>query len=331
MGKTNLLDAIFFLSFCKSYTNLPDSQIISHSADFCVLQGSYLLEGNPEEVYCGIKRRHRKHFKRNKKEYEKLSDHIGFLPLVMVSPADTDLIQGVSEDRRKFVDMVISQYDKDYLRALIAYNKALEQRNALLKTEPADISLLEIWEEQMVVHGKIIHAKRKEFTERFLPIFKEFYQYICQDGETIGMRYTSQLHEADLANLLVEKRERDLLLGYSTQGIHKDDFDFLLEDYLIKKTGSQGQNKTYLIALKLAQFDFLMHTGATPILLLDDIFDKLDANRVEQIIKLVAGDKFGQLFVTDTNRKYLDDILRKMNHDYALFYVEEGTIRRMEE
>lgn len=332
MGKTNLLDAIFFLSFCKSHTHLPDSQIIAHNCEFSVLQGRYLLDGNTEEIHCGIKRRHRKRVKRNKKEYEKLSEHIGLLPLVMVSPADTDLIQGVSEDRRKFVDMVISQYDKEYLRSLIAYNKALEQRNALLKSEETvDVSLFEIWEEQMALHGNTIYTKRKAFLESFLPIFEEFYRFICQDDETVGMQYSSQLHQADLAQLLSTKRERDKLLGYSSQGTHKDDFDFLLGDYLIRKTGSQGQNKTYLISLKLAQFDFLVKTGATPILLLDDIFDKLDANRVEQIIKLVAGDTFGQIFVTDTNRKYLDEILRKMNHDYALFYVENGNIRRMEE
>ncbi len=332
MGKTNLLDALFYLSFCRSYTNLSDSQLIRHEQEFCVLQGYYELEDQPEEVYCGIKRKHRKQFKRNKKEYQKLSDHIGLLPLVMVSPADTDLIQGGSEERRKFVDMVISQYDKEYLRALIAYNKALEQRNALLKLETIDLSLMEIWEEQMANNGKIVHEKRRIFSSEFLPIFKEFYRFICQDGETVDMQYDSQLNQADLAELLVTKRDRDRLLGYSTQGVHKDDFHFLLGEYLMKKIGSQGQNKTCLIALKLAQFDFLVRTGLTlPILLLDDIFDKLDARRVEQIIKLVAGDTFGQIFITDTNRKYLDEILRKMDHEYMLFYVEDGVINELEE
>ena len=332
MGKTNLLDTLFYLSFCKSYSNLPDSQLILHEQDFCVLQGFYSLDGNPEEIYCGMKRKHRKYFKRNKKTYEKLSDHISLLPLVMVSPADSDLIQGGSEDRRKFVDMVISQYDREYLQHLIAYNKALEQRNALLKTEMPDETLLEIWEEQMVAHGEVVYGKRKEFLSKFLPIFKEFYQFICQDGEQVNMEYDSQLHHASLTDLLTQKRERDKLLGYSTQGIHKDDFSFLLGDYLMKKIGSQGQNKTYLIALKLAQFDFLVKAGTTlPILLLDDIFDKLDAQRVEQIIKLVSGDKFGQIFITDTNRKYLDEILRKMNHDYKLFFVEQGNINELKE
>ena len=332
MGKTNLLDVLFYLSFCKSYTNLPDSQLILHDQDFCVLQGFYMLDDKPEEIYCGIKRKHRKHFKRNKKVYDKLSDHISLLPLVMVSPADVDLIQGGSEDRRKFVDMVISQYDRTYLQNLIAYNKALEQRNALLKNDVEDTTLFEIWEEQMVQHGNIIYAKRKQFLLEFLPIFEEFYRFICQDEECVGMEYDSQLHQAGLVDLLVQKRDRDKLLGYSTQGIHKDDFNFLLGDYLMKKVGSQGQNKTYLIALKLAQFDFLVRAGTVrPILLLDDIFDKLDAHRVEQIIKLVASDKFGQIFVTDTNRKYLDEILRKMDYDYKLFFVEQGNINELKE
>ncbi len=328
MGKTNLLDALFYLSFCKSYTNLPDSQIIRHESDFCMLQGFYTIGGQPEEFYCGIKKKQRKQFKRNKKEYEKLSDHIGFLPLVMVSPSDTDLIQGGSEDRRKFVDMVISQYDKDYLHALIRYNKALEQRNALLKNNTlADDSLFEIWEEQMVEAGNMIHEKRNLFLKEFIPIFQHFHQFICEMGEEVDLIYESQLDSADLSELLPNKRERDKILGYSTQGIHKDDFNFMLGGYLMKKVGSQGQSKTYLIALKLAQFDFLVRMGSNrPILLLDDIFDKLDARRVEQIIKLVADDKFGQIFITDTNRKYLDEILRKMNHDYTLFYVENGNV-----
>lgn len=328
MGKTNLLDAVFYLSFCKSYTNLPDTQIIRHENDFCVLQGFYMLSESPEEIYCGIKKKQRKQFKRNKKEYEKLSEHIGLLPLVMVSPSDTDLIQGGSEERRKFVDMVISQYDKEYLYALIRYNKALVQRNALLKNDIlSDDSIFEVWEEQMTDSGKLIHEKRKIFLREFIPVFQDFYQFICQGNESVNLIYESQLNTGDLAELLPVKRERDKIIGFSTQGIHKDDFNFMLGDHLMKKVGSQGQNKTYLIALKLAQFDFLVRMGSDyPILLLDDIFDKLDANRVEQIIKLVAGNKFGQIFITDTNRKYLDEILREMDHDYTLFYVESGNV-----
>jgi DNA replication and repair protein RecF len=328
MGKTNLLDALFYLSFCRSYTNLPDSQLIMHNREFSVLQGSYLLNGQAEEIYCGIKRKCRKHFKRNKKEYGKLSEHIGFLPLVMVSPSDTDLIQGGSEERRKFVDMIISQYNREYLHALIAYNKALDQRNSLLKNDLQDNALLEVLDDMMVDNARLIHTMRQHFLQEFLPIFKKFYQFISQDGEIVDLKYESQLNHADLAELLLYKREKDKLLGYSTQGIHKDDFHFLLGDYLMKKIGSQGQSKTYLIALKLAQFDFLAKANnSLPILLLDDIFDKLDARRVEQIITLVSGDTFGQIFITDTNREYLDEMLRKLDHDYRLFYVDRGAIK----
>ena len=334
MGKTNLLDALFYLSFCKNHTNLSDSQLIKHDTDFCVLQGSYLFEDNHlEEIYCGIKRKHHKIFKRNKKEYEKLSEHIGLLPLVMISPADTDLIQGGSDERRKFVDMLISQYDKLYLQSLIRYNKSLIQRNSLLKSADSqsfDDTLFEIWEEQLAENGGIIYEKRRQFVIEFLPIFKEFHRFICEAGEDIDLIYQSQVSDADLMSLLVQKRERDKILGYTSVGIHKDDFDFLLDGYLMRKVGSQGQSKTYLIALKLAQFNFLIKTGSsTPILLLDDVFDKLDAARVEQIVKLVIQDQFGQIFITDTNRKYLDEILYKMNYDYKLFQVENGNITEL--
>jgi DNA replication and repair protein RecF len=305
MGKTNLLDALFYLSFCKNHTNLPDSQLIRHDQDFAVLQAGYLFEDKIEDIYCGIKRKQRKIFKRNKKEYERLSEHIGLLPLVMICPADSDLIQGGSDERRKFTDVVISQYDKEYLHALIQYNKALQQRNSLLKeNNPVDPALFDIWEDQMVLFGEQIFKKREQFIRDFLPIFQEFHQSICQEKESVNLKYESQLNEADLKDLLQQKRERDRLIGFTSSGIHKDDFNFTIDGYLMRKTGSQGQNKTYLIALKLAQFNFLVKTGSsTPILLLDDVFDKLDEKRVEQIVKLVAQPQFGQIFITDTNRK----------------------------
>jgi DNA replication and repair protein RecF len=331
MGKTNLLDALFYLSFCKSCMNLSDSQLIMHDRELCALQGFYLLDGRPEEIYCGIRRKHRKHFKRNKKEYGKLSEHIGLLPLVMVSPSDTDLIRGGSEERRKFADMIISQYDREYLHALIDYNRALEQRNSLLKSDMQDDALMEILDGRMAVSGRAIHSGRRLFLDAFLPVFREFYRFISQDKEAVGLEYESQLNGADLAGLLASRRERDRLLGYSTQGTHRDDFLFLLGDHPVKRVGSQGQAKTYLIALKLAQFDFLVRKGSVlPLLLLDDIFDRLDASRVEQIVKLVSGDTFGQIFITDTNRAHLDEILHKMDHDYRLFYVERGIINELE-
>ncbi|MDR2057428.1 MAG: DNA replication and repair protein RecF [Dysgonamonadaceae bacterium] len=332
MGKTNLLDALYYLSFTKNHTNLADSQLIKHNQDFCVLQGFYSEGEIVEEIYCGIKQGQKKVFKQNKKEYERLSDHIGLIPLVMISPSDSNLIQGGSDERRKFVDMLICQCDKAYLHALIRYNKALQQRNFLLREAPdsTDISLFEILEEQLINEGEIIYNKRKEFTTEFIPVFKEYYQIIAKGSESIDLQYDSQLNKLSLARLLVDKRAKDKMLGYTSVGIHKDDFHFLLENYLIRKTGSQGQNKTYLIALKLAQFSFLVKEGSTlPILLLDDIFDKLDADRVEQIIQLALQPEFGQIFITDTNRKYLDEILESMNHDYKLFQVKEGVIKEL--
>lgn len=334
MGKTNLLDAVYFLSFCKSAGNPIDSQNIRHDADFFVIQGFYeAADGTPEEVYCGMKRRQKKQFKRNKKEYTRLSDHIGFLPLVMVSPADTELIAGGSEGRRRFMDVVISQYDKEYLDALIRYNKALAQRNILLKSEkPVEDELFAVWEEMMAKAGEVVYRKREAFVNEFIPIFQSFYSFISQNREQVGLSYRSHARDVSLLEVLRESRERDRIMGFSLKGIHKDDLEMLLGDFPIKREGSQGQNKTYLVALKLAQFDFLHRAGNTvPLLLLDDIFDKLDASRVEQIVKLVAGDRFGQIFITDTNRDHLDKILHKVGGDYRMFRVDQGMVFEMQE
>lgn len=316
MGKTNLMDAVYYLSFCKSATNPIDSQNIRHEQDFFVLQGFYETDGgDPEEVYCGLKRRQKKQFKRNKKEYTRLSDHIGLIPLVMVSPADTLLIAGGSEERRRFMDVVISQFDREYLDALIRYNKALMQRNTLLKAElEPDEELMIVWEEMMASTGEIVFRKRRQFIEEFIPIFQSYYAYISQNREQVKLSYQSHAAEGDLLTLLRENRQRDRVMGYSLKGIHKDDLIMQLGEFPMKREGSQGQNKTYLIALKLAQFEFLKRTGSgtTPLILLDDIFDKLDALRVEQIVKLVAGDNFGQIFITDTNRDHLDRILKRL-------------------
>ncbi len=331
MGKTNLLDAVYYLSFCKSATNPIDSQNMMHNQDFFVIQGFYQTElGNVEEVYCGMKRRQKKTFKRNKKEYSRLSDHIGFIPLVMVSPSDAELISGGSEERRRFMDVVISQYDKEYLEALIRYNKALQQRNTLLKAEQEpDEELLSVWEEMMAATGEVVYRKRCEFINEFIPTFQTFYSHISQDREQVNLTYQSHASQGNLLQLIQEHRVKDRIMGYSLKGVHKDDLVMQIGEYPIKREGSQGQNKTYLIALKLAQFDFLRRTGSntTPLLLLDDIFDKLDASRVEQIVKLVAGDKFGQIFITDTNREHLDKIMQKIEGDYKVFSVENGRIQ----
>jgi DNA replication and repair protein RecF len=335
MGKTNLLDAVYYLSFCKSATNPIDSQNMMHDKDFFVIQGVYESEsGDREEVYCGMKRRQQKMFKRNKKEYSRLSDHIGFIPLVMVSPADTELIAGGSEERRRFMDVVISQYDKEYLEALIRYNKALQQRNTLLKAEAEpDEELLAVWEEMMAMTGKVVYRKRCEFIDEFIPTFQTFYSHISQDKEAVNLSYESHAKHGSLLNQLKESRVRDRIMGYSLKGVHKDDLTMQLGEYPIKREGSQGQNKTYLIALKLAQFDFLRRTGSNtiPLLLLDDIFDKLDASRVEQIVKLVSGDRFGQIFITDTNRDHLDKIMQKIEGEYKVFGVVDGSVNERKE
>ena len=335
MGKTNLLDAVYYLSFCKSATNPIDSQNIRHEGEFFVIQGFYETDqGEPEEVYCGLKRRQKKQFKRNKKEYNRLSDHIGFIPLVMVSPADAELIAGGSDGRRRFMDVVISQYDKEYLDALIRYNKALTQRNALLKSEQEfDEELMLVWEEMMASAGEVVFKKRSEFIAEFIPTFQSFYSYISQDKEKVNLAYESHAMSGGLLDIIKESRRRDRVMGYSLKGVHKDDLIMQLGDFPIKREGSQGQNKTYLIALKLAQFDFLKKTGGntTPLLLLDDIFDKLDAFRVEQIVKLVAGDRFGQIFITGTNRDHLDKILKKIEREYKVFAVEDGEVTERKE
>ena len=335
MGKTNLLDAVYYLSFCKSATNPIDSQNIRHGGDFFVIQGFYETDhGDPEEIYCGLKRRQKKQFKRNKKEYSRLSDHIGFIPLVMVSPADAELIAGGSEERRRFMDVVISQYDKEYLDALIRYNKALTQRNALLKSEQEpDEELMLVWEEMMASAGEVVFKKRSEFIAEFIPTFQSFYSYISQDKEKVNLAYESHAMNGSLLDIMKESRQRDRIMGYSLRGIHKDDLVMQLGDFPIKREGSQGQNKTYLIALKLAQFDFLQKTGSNtiPLLLLDDIFDKLDASRVEQIVKLVTRDSFGQIFITDTNRDHLDKILKKIEREYRVFSVEDGSVTERKE
>jgi DNA replication and repair protein RecF len=332
MGKTNLLDAIYYLSFCKSYLNTPDNQLIYNTEEMCVIQGYYDYDGREEDIFCAIRRQQRKQFRRNKKEYDRLSEHIGLLPIVMISPTDASLIQGGSDERRRFLDLIISQQDKPYLHALIQYNKALAQRNILLRNQSTDTSLYEALEMQLSRYGHLIYEKRQDLVRSFIPVFNEYYQSICCSSEQVDLKYISQLENGTvLTQMLSHSREHDRVSGYTSAGIHKDDLEMSLNNLLIRRTGSQGQNKTYLTALKLAQFAFLKQKGQTrPILLLDDIFDKLDARRVEQIIQLVSSPAFGQIFITDTNRKYLDEMLATMKHHYALFKVEQGAIKYME-
>lgn len=330
-GKTNLLDAIHFLALCKSTTAGIDSLCIRHEADFSVVQGHFEREdGEAEDIYVGLKRGQKKLVKRNQKAYKRLTEHIGLIPLVMVSPLDHVLIGGGSEERRRFMDVVISQTDRRYLDALVNYNKALAQRNALLKIEDAapDPEVMNLWEEEMARYGQLVYEGRQRYVEAFVPIFQHIYSAISQDKEQVGLSYVSHAQRGDLLDVIRRDRQKDIIMGYSLHGVHRDELEMTLGGFPIRREGSQGQNKTYLIALKLAQFDFLRRTGSqtTPLLLLDDIFDKLDAERVEQIVRLVAGEHFGQIFITDTNRDHLDQILTRMGGDYRLFNVKGGEV-----
>ncbi len=332
VGKTNLLDAIYYLSFCKSYFNNPDSQNVRHVEDFFALQGKYDLNGFKEEIHCGYKNGQKKKIRRNKKEYERFSDHIGLLPLVMISPADSILIQGGSEERRRFMDSVISQYDRTYLDWLVKYNRVLQQRNTLLKEyvnqSKVDPDVFAIWDEQLVILGNKIHQKRLVFLQELLPVFQKYYTLISGGNEIVSLEYGSQLNEREFSVLIRDSFVKDRMMQFTTTGIHKDDLELRLGGYPIKRLGSQGQNKTYLIALKFAQFDFIQSLNSIkPILLLDDIFDKLDSWRVEEIVKLVSDDHFGQIFITDTNREHLDGILHNAGgDDFRIFIVAKGMI-----
>ncbi len=324
VGKTNVLDAVYHLSFGKSYFNPVTSQNINHDADFFVIEGHYQKSGREEKVLVSAKRGQKKTIKRNGKAYERLSEHIGFLPLVIISPADRDLIIEGSETRRKFMDGVISQSDKSYLSDLMSYNKLLSQRNALLKYFAAnrtfDTDTLSVYNEQMSVLGAKIFEKRSQFLERFRPIFQDRYQAISGGREQVRLKYKSQLKDKPLEQLFAEAISKDRMVQYTTVGTHKDDLNLKIDAHPIKKFGSQGQQKSYLIALKLAQFDFIkQQSGTVPLLLLDDIFDKLDENRVSQIINLVNDENFGQLFISDTHAERTENIIKKTHQSYQIF------------
>ncbi len=330
-GKTNLLDVIYYLSFCKSYFNAVESHNISHDEDFFVIQGRFNRLDKSEQIYVALKRNQKKVFKRNKKEYAKLSDHIGLLPLVMISPSDERLIVEGSDQRRKYMDSVISQYNKSFLELLIRYNRALNQRNTLLKSENkssvALISQLEVWDEQLAVMGVKIFEQRTSFMDQLVPVFKNLYQYITDGNEEVDIVYRSHFQRGDLLSLLRESRQRDLALGYTTRGIHKDDLELMFRAQPVKREGSQGQKKSFLIALKLAQYEFLTRfNGFGPLLLLDDVFDKLDADRGDRLIKLVGEERFRQIFITDTQKERLSRIVDKTGKDFRFFNVHEGCV-----
>ena len=327
-GKTNVLDAIYYMSMCRSFTpSIDNSAVIRHGEPYMMLQGNYERCGTPLEMSIALQRGKRKVVRRDGKEYPRLSQHIGLLPVVMVSPMDWDLVRGSGEERRRFMDLIIAQNDNEYLDALIRYSKAIDQRNAMIKREMRDALLYETVEQEMAVHAATIHARRAAWTEQFLPIFMHYYNAVAGDGETVTLTYKSHLNDAPLPDHLAQTRERDMIVGHTTRGVHRDDLELMLGGYPMRRTGSQGQCKTYTIALRLAQFDFLKASCPTvPILLLDDIFDKLDACRVERIVDVVSSDRFGQIFITDTNRAHLDEIVARHGGGHCLMQVEDGNI-----
>ena len=330
-GKTNVLDAIYYLSFTKSAYNAIDSQNIHHDEEMAMVQGTY-LNGDAEEVLsCGLKRGVKKQFRRGKKDYKRLLDHIGIVPLVMVSPQDSELVVEGSDERRKFMDGVISQYNKAYLEHLTQYNVLLKQHeNVGLDELP--MALFEVLELQMVQHAMPIYQERVRFIEQFTPYFQEVYNAISGAKEQVSLAYVSQLHDRGLTEAFARTRSRDWILGWTSQGVHKDDLEMKLGDYPLKRVGSQGQQKSYLLAMKLGQALFLNSVHAVnqkPILLLDDIFDKLDSERVERIVQLVAGEQFGQIFITDTDRQHLTALLTAHSEHAKVFEVNNGNIHEI--
>lgn len=328
MGKSNLLDALHMLSFTKSFTGAPDQMLIRSGEDFAIVRGTYLRDGADEDILAGLQRGRRKSFKRGGKEYQRISSHIGLLPLVMVSPADMDLVNGSGEERRRFMDMVISQTDARYLDAAVRYGRLLDQRNRLLRDGATDAALFEAIDFQMEASATYIAARRHEWTDELRSIFARYYSAISGTDEAAGIALTSHLGPGRpaLTELLHERFARDTALRHTSAGTHRDDLELTLDGMPVRRTASQGQCKTFTIALRMAQYEFLARAcGMAPLLLLDDIFDKLDAGRVGRIIETVAArEAFGQIFITDTNRRHLDEIVALMGADHRLWNVDHG-------
>ena len=330
IGKTNILDSIYYLAYGKSYFNPIASQNIQHGTEFFVIDGIFNKNQKEEHIVCSLKRGQKKILKRNAKLYDRFSDHFGFIPLVIISPSDADLITEGSETRRKFIDSVISQLDASYLQQLIQYQKLVSQRNSLLKyfalNHTFDATTLAVYNEQLAALALPLFEKRKSFINNFLPVFNRYHQLITSEKDQIQIRYESQLYQGNLLQLFEENLNKDRALQYTSVGIHKDDLTFELDKHPIKKFGSQGQQKSLLIALKLAQFEFLKNQkGIAPILLFDDVFDKLDAERVRKIIELVQEDTFGQLFISDTHADRTEALLKSINQDYDIFKIESDS------
>ena len=326
-GKTNVLDAIHYLSLCKSFFTTNDSQNIQDGAAFFTIHGEFELKGLTEDIYCGLKQGQRKIIKRNEKEYSRLSEHIGLIPLVMIAPADQTIITGGSEERRKFLDSIICQADKTYLENLTTYQRILMQRNALLKQLSANPSMdrnaLGIWDDQLSNYATAIFEARQTFIAKFQLLVQQYFEVITNKKEEPGIQYKSQLQQGPIQNLLASHLSRDLMMQYSTVGIHKDDLEFTIDGKHVRRFGSQGQQKSFVVSLKLAQFQYINQvTGIKPLLLLDDIFEKLDDDRMNKLLELVSADTFGQLFVTDTHRGRAENIFERLGKDVIAYHFE---------
>lgn len=324
IGKSNILDAIYQLAFGKSFFNPNASQNIRFEHDFFAIEGRFEINDRIEKIICSLKKGEKKQLKRNDKRYDKLANHIGLIPTVMISPTDRDLIAEGSQIRRKFMDGIIGQTDSEFLTHLLGYQKILVQRNALLKyfalNHTFDQKTLDVYDHQLASLSRPLYKTRKEFIEVFLPLFSARYKFISGALEAVSLNYKSDLHTLNATELLGETLSQDRRLQFTSKGIHKDDLEFLIEKRPIKKFGSQGQQKTFSIALKLAQFDFLKaKTGHSPFILFDDAFDKLDENRVSKIIELTKADDFGQIFISDTHRDRTVTALEKAKADFEIF------------
>ncbi|HCC71169.1 MAG TPA: DNA replication and repair protein RecF [Bacteroidales bacterium] len=329
VGKTNILDAIHYLSLTKSYFVSVDSINIRHGYDYFIIKGIFQNKHGSEKIMCGLQKGKRKVFRRDGKEYTRISEHIGRYPVVMISPADNSIITDGSEERRKFMNNVISQFNREYLDDIISYNKALKQRNRLLKDYAAegkfDRQMLELWEMQMQKPGKRIFDSRAVFVEEIIPLFQKYYDHISEKREQVKLNYRSQLLNHSMNELFDMNIEKDRILKYTTSGIHRDDLNLEMDGYSIRDIGSQGQQKSYLVALKLAKFEYISKKGGLkPVLLMDDVFDKFDEKRVAQIIELVSDNRFGQIFITDTHKDRMQAVLSQINIEYKLFMIDEG-------
>ena len=328
-GKTNVIDAVYYLSMGKSALPMTDGQSIRHGADFFLLEGDYRADGGrSERIVCSCMRKGGKTLKRNGKEYDRLSDHVGLIPAVIVSPADGALISDAADERRRYLNAFLSQLDKGYLHALMRYNAVLAERNRLLKMQP-DETMLAIYDQQLVACGEQIHQRRSQCVEQLQPLVERYYRLLSDDREQVALHYKSELNDRPFAEILQAARQKDLVNEFTTAGIHRDDLVLRIADYPLRKYGSQGQQKSFLIALKLAQYTLVAaEKQEQPLLLLDDLFDKLDASRVERLIRLVTGEGFGQILISDCNPVRLRAILDAACDSYALFHVIDGKISK---